>query len=168
MASAEALTNPEQADPHHAMSWSDVERACGELVTEIKATNPALDTIIAVAKGGVIPASLVWQVFPDLQFKIVRISSYTREGKKKPKIQDIHKLAYYNSPKTLVIDDICDSGDTFRALKKYLPDARYSAMLLRAQCTFHVDFIGMSIAKNVWVDFPWKRRQDDGESPLPF
>ena len=131
--------------------WVDIQRVMGE--------QPNISTIIAIGKGGVIPASLLWQRLPNAAFEVVHISSYLKTGKVDPIMHNRLPLKMYNTSDVLVVDDICDSGDTFRFVHQYIPKAKYACMLARKEefvkNPFKYDFMGY-VVNDIWVDFPWE------------
>lgn len=154
--------NPPQED-RWEMTWEEVEQACDALVEEILTKDIVqVKTILAVAKGGVVPAALVWQRFPRAAFNTIRVSSYLAHGKQKPRVEWPNRMSIYdwNDPSTLIIDDICDSGDTFAALREYLPYARYACMLKREGNSFDCHYHQWVAPQGTWVMFPWEKVHD--------
>ena len=153
------------ASDHWAITWEEVDEACSQLIKSIQELQQApFKRIIAIGKGGIVPAAIIWQCIPNAKFHVIHITSYTKDGKKEPEFVfgADYLPAGLDSPDTLVVDDICDSGDTFRFLRKYLPNANYAAMLQRNDTEENPneesDFIGRVVEKGVWVDFPWERK----------
>ena len=72
--------------------------------------------------------------------------------------------------KVLIVDDICDSGETFERLSNYIKEninheceVRFSALWWNNECDFKPHYFIKEIAKysnEVWIDFPheswWK------------
>ena len=73
--------------------------------------------------------------------------------------------------KVLIVDDICDSGETFERLSEYIKeninhecDVRFVSLWWNNECDFEPHYYIRDLAKdteNVWVDFPheswWKQ-----------
>jgi xanthine phosphoribosyltransferase len=155
------------------MSWEEVERCIEALYQDIishKSRSEDIKAIVGVGKGGIIPAALLWQKFPKASFHVVHMSTYTEEGKKGTPVLLTAVATGMQGPNVLVVDDICDSGDTFRHLQHYLPGAMYSSMLVRdlppEKNPFEVDFMGEAVIDGIWVDFPWERQEAEIEVPF--
>lgn len=131
------------------------------MVHQMNAAGFVPRVIMPVAKGGLIPAALIHQAFPDAQYTFTRVSSY--EGQeKKPGGHNISfppKSDLFNQDHTLIVDDICDTGGTFNALHEHFPAAKYAALFLRdtgEELTFEPDFHGKVLTDDSWVVFPWE------------
>jgi len=69
-----------------------------------------------------------------------------------------------NDAKVLIVDDICDSGETFERLSNYIKDninhecdVRFSALWWNNECDFEPHYYTRDLAKdteNVWIFFP--------------
>lgn len=140
------------------VSWGQCGVFMERIIEHILAEGFVPSRIVAVAKGGVIPAALVWQVFPDAEFVVLRTKHYGPEGKT-AKVEvnaRIGEMSNWDSPTTLIVDDICDSGDTFMELHKWMAQSCYAAMCVRHKDTFECDYYGYIIGTDAWVVFPWE------------
>jgi hypoxanthine phosphoribosyltransferase len=148
------------------MTWDEVEVAIEKLVKDIK---DGLDTepeaIIAVAKGGVIPAALVHQYFPNTTLLVIQVESYEKDGKKAPLLKQWlshEQLEFLNKPTTLLVDDILDTGETYKLIHALgLNQVQGCFMLVRDTETdddprYEYDFLGDTVQPKVWVEFPWE------------
>lgn len=141
------------------MTWEEVNSACVDLVHTIQEARFTPTTIVAVAKGGIIPAGIVHQFFPQAHIIVLRVSSYFKGQQfSPPVIHNPEVLTFVDPEKTLVVDDICDSGNTFEALRHGVgQDMKYAAMLIReghdnpSLCDFK-----KWVAPHGWVTFPWE------------
>ena len=69
-----------------------------------------------------------------------------------------------NDSKVLIVDDICDSGETFERLSNYIKDninhecdVRFSALWWNNECDFEPHYYTRDLAKDsepVWIFFP--------------
>lgn len=146
------------------MTWEDVDHRIQDLRNAMLEEAYIPELIVGVAKGGLVPATLLAQYFPGIRMISVQVSSYTSEGKKVPEILEPQEVLNMipDLPSTLVVDDICDSGDTFAYLRRAgLRSVKYAAMLQRREKYQHprtfVHFAGGPVFSGVWVDFPWER-----------
>jgi hypoxanthine phosphoribosyltransferase len=153
------------------MTWDEVEVAIEKLVKDIKANLEVEPTaIIAVAKGGMIPAAMLLQYFPGCTLHVIQVESYYREGKKEPGFKSFlnsAQLELLNKPTTLLVDDILDSGDTYKLIHDSgLDQAQGCFMLVRDTETdddprYEYDFLGDTVDPKRWVEFPWEPITDD-------
>jgi len=148
---------------HNNVSWANIEQACEFLAKKLK--NLPLKTIIGVSRGGAIPAVMLSHTLKVPNIFYVQAKTYTEENKAsfvgtslvidKYMLEDID---FYNSPHTLIVDDIYDTGATYNALYKFFPYALYSVIATKdvEACKRH-DIFYAGIFANTWVNFPWEK-----------
>lgn len=122
------------------LTWQDIELQVSKLVEKVKKSGFEFDTIATVSRGGLIPARLVADHFDIKTIKV-----------------DPKKIMR----NTLFVDDIYDSGDTFR---KIFPLVEHSEKFLYATLVARK---GIKYPKNLtygtktrgqeYVVFPWDR-----------
>lgn len=123
--------------------------------------------IVAVAKGGLIPAQLI-----AYRLGIRKIHTIGIQTCKVDKIGERYDAPIYYQDVTsklngniLVIDDICDSGDTIQHIAKRLKelkvidkiDKNYTSFTLYAKYNseYGVTYYGETVPNYYWVVFPW-------------
>ncbi len=148
------------------MTWENVEEAIGRILEQLKEIEYIPLTIIAVAKGGVIPAALIHQAYPLAAFHTMRVKSYAHEMvPKDPEIiGTIPSPTIYDDPGTLIVDDILDSGGTYRHIRRLFPNATYAFMSVRDKNVSEAPIRGWIWGRG-WVVFPWEKVE---EVILPF
>ncbi len=116
---------------------------------------PHFDLVLGIAKGGLVPASLIaYGIKSDL--KIIRV-----------KYRDKHNNPRYSHPliaekidlpksksKILLVDDVAISGETLNAVKKLLKRHKVKTLVLRGKADY-VLFPGL----NSCVKWPWSCRE---------
>ena len=146
------------------MTWTDVEEAVGRLIGQFRETNYVPNRIVGVAKGGVIPASLIHQAFPKATFSTIHVKSYAHDlVPKEPEFLDVPNYQP-NDPGTLFVDDILDSGGTHNFLKKKWPSATYAFMSVRDKNIHLARYQGWIWGRG-WIIFPWEAIE---EVKVPF
>ena len=124
------------------------------------------DVIVGISRGGLIPGVMISHKL-NIPFKPVHAS--TRDFP--------HWENYLPKPKdskVLIVDDICDSGETFEKLSQYIKeninhecDVRFVSLWWNNECDFKPHYFIKEIAKysnDVWIDFPheswWKENNN--------
>ena len=88
----------------------------------------------------------------------------------KTAIRDFPEWEDYLPRKTdervLIVDDVCDSGETFHKIRKYIEDrkvngvdVRFAVLWWNNECNFEPHYYVNEIAKdstNTWIHFPWE------------
>ena len=143
------------------LDWKDIEGQVYNIADKIYNENlPKYDTILAIARGGLIPAQMLAYILNIKQVQMLGVKSRDNDG----------KVDYYGGPKlagnVLIVDDINDSGLTFSAVSTYISlgvwyeniDVITYAALIKRHNTNFEDGIYGTIAKNEhWYFFPWDK-----------
>jgi len=116
--------------------------------------------IIGIERGGMVPATIMSYIF-DAELLGYNVSSY--KGKKRGElkvIQDVDFDSIDKDAKILVIDDICDSGNTIKHIKEVIGNrfsfVRYAALFAKEKSKDVVDHYGVIVQDNNWLVFPWE------------
>ena len=109
--------------------------------------------IIAVARGGLVPAAIVARELDIRLVDTVCVSSYDDTVQRDDLL--ILKPVEGDGTGWLVIDDLVDSGKTFRQLRKMLPKAHYATVYVKPIGQDTVDTTVIPIDQEIWLVFPW-------------
>jgi xanthine phosphoribosyltransferase len=123
--------------------WQDIELACSKLVNQLKEAGilRRSTSILAISRGGLVPASILAY---SLNVPIA--------GSVRP---DSVPLVRSNRTDLIVVDDICDTGVTFRRVRKWFPNALFIAPYLKPQGRSECALWSVELPKDVWAVFPW-------------
>jgi len=131
------------------LTWSDIESQVAVLVTKIRKSCFEFDTIATVSRGGLVPARLVADHF---NIKKIRV--------------DKNKI----SPRTLFVDDIYDSGDTFdKTLTQVLEPKNflYATLFARKGMKYPKQLVyAKKTMGQEYVVFPWDRLESNRDSKI--
>lgn len=117
------------------------------------------DCIVGVSRGGLIPATLVgYKLYkPVYSFGVATYKDTTQTGECNI-YQHLPKLA---KSRVLVVDDICDTGNTFDIIKKLykhnngISRLDFMSVFVREGREHLVDYYGVVVPEGIWMDFPW-------------
>lgn len=145
------------------LTWSDVDWFCLNLSSQIKLSGFQPDMILGVARGGLIPAAMLASFLKVKDVISISIRSYTKERQRKTQPEYLHSLPekLIKGKKILIVDDIVDSGNTFKSLNKLItPDkalAIYLSLLTKDAAKFKPHYTSFLITKSdLWITFPWE------------
>jgi hypoxanthine phosphoribosyltransferase len=146
-------------------SWDTIHTAVECLEHLVKPLRPHL--IVAVARGGLIPATLLSHRL-NVHLETISASAYegTRRQLQKPIVIEGWKEEY-NQNDVLVVDDILDSGKTLGAISMMASGHPTSwrfnyVSLVNKMCSRypgHKNFFAQ-VPQDVWVNFPWEQTND--------
>jgi len=144
------------------LSWQDVHTYCDRLAVKIAAETKRINNVIGIAKGGLIPATILAKKLGINKVYSIGASSYTGQQKGEEGLnvyQDIPDELH--SQINLYVDDISDTGDTFNYLLKErghdLDRGIYTATIhVKPHTKFVPTFTSKEIDNDVWVVYPWE------------
>tara|TARA_R100000455_G_C6211660_1_gene79017 strand:+ start:334 stop:723 length:390 start_codon:yes stop_codon:yes gene_type:complete len=102
------------------LTWDNVDFLLDCLSDELKRKSTKYDTIIALGRGGLIPATTLSYKLGILSLYNLGISTREDQGKYKETLVYQKPNSLSKDSKILVVDDINDSGRTFTAVKSIL------------------------------------------------
>jgi hypoxanthine phosphoribosyltransferase len=121
----------------------------------------SISHVVGLARGGLIPATIISYVL-DAPLLSYGISSY--KGSKKS--DNFHINQTFNlidlprNAHLLVVDDICDTGDTMQHItqKLALASIRHTTACIytKEKHTKWLQHYGVVVPDNKWIVFPWE------------
>lgn len=150
------------------ITWAEVHRLSGILAQHIHASGYRPDLIIAIARGGYVPARLICDFLEIYDLTSIRITHYTAGSSKA-------ETARLSSPlcvdikgcKVLVVDDITDTGDSMRVgldhIRSFAPaEVRVAVLQHKVQSSLRPDYYAKKLIKWRWIVYPWAIVEDIG------
>ena len=143
--------------------WNEMRRDVNTLCREILLDGFNPEVIVGLSRGGLTPGVMMshWMKKP---FKPVKAS-----------LRDFPEWEDYLPKKTdervLIVDDICDSGETFDRIKSYIKgprinqpmelpvEVRFATLWWNNECNVEPHYYVNEIAKDssgTWIHFPWE------------
>ena len=142
------------------VAWRAIDTCVETVGRTIRAARFRPDCIVAVLKGGLIPARLLSDFFGSIEIYPMRVKAYA--GARKLDRVRLEPFRYPIGRKNvLLVDDIHDSGQTLQKVIRHLqrrrPYALRTATLFYKHNAHHPpDFHARTVAPDVWVVFPWE------------
>ena len=135
------------------IKWEEFHQDVKNLCKQIKAQKK-IDKIVAISRGGLIPAGIIAYEMDIRNCHSINIATYIGdEHKKLDKLENLEDIGEVNE-NTLVIDDLSDSGQTFRLLRKEYPNAYLATVYAKEKSISDVDIYSRILPDN-WIVFPW-------------
>lgn len=139
---------------HRHLSWQDVDAACDYIAR----MHPRTERILAVARGGLVPAAIIAHKLNIKRIASVQCMSYTDQ--QRGQLVLVGDLpSHMNSATTLVVDDIWDTGKTLALVSEAYPRA-CRAVLVAKQQPYRAQPERLTAAQHDttpdWVVFPWE------------
>lgn len=111
--------------------------------------------IVAVTRGGLVPAALLARSLNIKLIETVSISSYDDVLDRQAEPDIIKNLPEEDDGEGwLVVDDLVDTGETLKIVRGMFPKAHYATVYAKAQGKKNVDSYVAEV--NAWIVFPWE------------
>ncbi|HVC58265.1 MAG TPA: phosphoribosyltransferase [Candidatus Acidoferrales bacterium] len=154
--------------PVKVVDWQTVESWAEGLADRIKDSGYKVDVAIALARGGLTPARLVSDILGIRDIISIKVEHWvdTAEHQKEAKIKYPY-IADLSGKSAIIIDDICDTGESFIISKKYVednfkPKSLKTAALqyIEKSSKFTPDFYSDTVRDWTWFMYPWNYWED--------
>jgi xanthine phosphoribosyltransferase len=137
-----------------SISWDRLHRDTLLLADKLKDKGP-FRGIIAVARGGLVPAAILATALEIRLLDTICMASYDERVQRAGEPIVLKPAAAGDGEGWLVVDELTDSGNTFRKLRTMLPKAHFAAVYVKPAAEALVDSMAVEVAQAVWMVFPW-------------
>ena len=145
-------------DKAFPVSWDQFHRDARALAWRLAASGP-FEAIVAITRGGLVPAAIIARELNLRVIETVCIASYhdykTQGGLQLLKAIAPNLLEMAEGAKILVIDDLVDTGATVKLVREMLPQAHYATVYAKPQGRPMVDTFITEVSQDTWIYFPW-------------
>jgi len=140
------------------VSWIELHRDARYLSRELHAKGP-WKGIIAVTRGGLVPAALVARELDIRLIDTICVTSYS-SGAEGGAAQERGKITLLKGVQGdgdgyLLIDDLVDTGKTAQAVREMLPKAYFATLYAKPLGRPVVDTCVKEFKQSKWIYFPW-------------
>lgn len=148
------------------ISWFRVHQLSRRLAYLILASGYRPDKIIAIGRGGYVPARILCDYLDIYQLSSIRVEHYKRGTQREPLARVVDPLRMdLSGQRLLIVDDVSDTGDTFEAAIEHVqerhPEEIKTAVLHhKISATFIPDYISHTVIKWRWLIYPWALMED--------
>lgn len=137
------------------ISYNKISERCKEIAEELK--DKGIDRIVAITRGGMVPACLLANLLNVREIHTLSMASYSEDNER----QEITLLAFpstTDSNHTLFVDDLVDSGFTYKWVKNLFPESLFVALFSKTSTPkdVKVDCKVEEMDANLWLEFPWE------------
>ena len=147
-----------EAQKHFPVSWDQFHRDAKALAWRLNGVGP-FRAIVAITRGGMVPAAIVARELGIRVIETVCISSYNTENKQGALTVLKHIADEVvngdEGAKVLVVDDLVDTGATAKLVRDMLPNAHFATVYAKPQGRPMVDTFITEVSQDTWIFFPW-------------
>lgn len=133
------------------VTWDELHRHARALAWRLVELGP-WQSIVAVTRGGLVPAAIVARELDLRLIDTVCIASY--DDREQGKLS-ILKRVPGDGTGMLIIDDLVDTGITAKAVREMLPKAHFATIYAKPAGRPLVDTFVTEVSQDTWILFPW-------------
>ncbi len=142
------------------LTWERYGTAVRELAQSVADSGFVPDVVLAVARGGLIPAGSVAYALDCKNLFTMNVEFYTGVGTTLPAPQLLPPfldLAELNDIGVLVVDDVADSGRTLELVvnvcREHAAEVRSAVIYEKPRSLIAPDYVWRRT--DLWINFPW-------------
>ena len=139
-----------------------------QLACQIRDSQFAPDVVIAIARGGFVPARFVCDFRGLHDMTSIKVQHYAPGAEKEDKAYVKYPLGGdIHGQRVLIVDDVNDTGDTLIVARRHIQAAgpaqvRTAVLHEKATSPVHADYHAAEVLEWRWIIYPWARVEDIG------
>ncbi len=145
------------APRYYTVTWDQLHRDGKALAWRLVERGPdggPWRGIVAITRGGLIPAAIVARELDLRIIESVSVVTYDEEHRGIPEVVKA-PLAAGDGAGWLILDDLVDTGTTARVVRAILPRAHFATVYAKPAGKPLVDTFVTEVSQDTWILFPW-------------
>lgn len=148
------------------ITWEEVYNLCHQLARQLRKTNFRIDVIVAIGRGGYVPGRVLSDMLGINDLTGFTMEHYQGAYKQHEAFVKSPLNADVNGRNVLLIDDVCDSGDTFEIGIEHIRhssavnEMRTAALHHKSVSKYIPDFYAEEVNEWRWLIYPWAVNED--------
>ena len=135
------------------LTWAQLHQDVRSLALQLAGRGP-FKGIVAVARGGLVPAGILARECDIRLVETVCIRS-CEEQVYAPEAKVLKTFSQDAGLGWLAVDDMAATGRTAALLRAMLPKAHIAAVYAKEQGMAHIDSFAVTVPQDSWLLFPW-------------
>lgn len=141
--------------------WSKALEYCYRLASMMLDSRLEVDTVVAISRGGLVPARIVSDVLAVDDLVVLRSKLWGTGVKirEEPEIS-IHETLNFGGKRVLVVDEVVDTGATMSKVVRVVRELGATSVATavihyKSRSSFIPDFYVEKLDEWVWIYYPW-------------
>ena len=150
------MTEPAATSPlrRFPVTWDELHRHARALAWRLLDLGP-FEGVVAVARGGLVPAAIVARELDLRLVDTICVSSYDDRRLGERQRVEVLKGVSGDGTGMLIVDDLVDTGHTARVVREMLPKAHFATVYAKPAGRPLVDTFITEVSQDTWILFPW-------------
>ncbi len=140
------------------VSWFELHRDAKALAWKLVTAGPWTG-IIAITRGGLVPAAIVARELDVRLIDTVSVASYDHMTQNAGRILKAVTPGLTGdaaqAKRWLIVDDLVDTGGTARIVREMVPGAHFATVYAKPAGKPMVDTYVTEVSQDTWIMFPW-------------
>lgn len=136
-------------------SWENFQNDILAINSKMYSDSWMPDCIIGIKRGGLVPAVSLSHLLGVPMYSVVY---QQRDGSNTLNISELSELPA--NSKILIVDDICDTGETFKKIQTIkFSNMRFCCLFYNIRQKININYFARKIDRdkdNSWIVFPWE------------
>ncbi len=133
------------------VTWDELHRNAKALAWRLIDGGP-WQGIIAITRGGLVPAAIVAR---ELEIRLIDTVCITSYDDRAQGNMTVLKRIEGDGAGWLIIDDLVDTGRTAKTVREMLPKAHFATIYAKPAGRPLVDTFITEVSQDTWILFPW-------------
>jgi len=153
-------TNFRQVTEREIMTWELFGTASRELAQQIADSGFEPDLILAIARGGLLPAGALGYALAVKNLYTMNVEFYTGVDERLPVpmiLPPVPDLVELRFARILVVDDVADTGHTLKTVEEFfkgrVKEVRTAVLYEKPRSVVRCNFVWKHT--DLWINFPW-------------
>jgi len=134
------------------VSWDELHRHARALAWRLL-DKGQFKGIVAVTRGGLVPASIVARELNIRVIDTIGVASYDHQDQGEARV--LKEADARDGSGWLIVDDLVDTGATGKIVRGRLPEAHFATIYAKPAGRAIVDTYITEVSQDTWILFPW-------------
>jgi xanthine phosphoribosyltransferase len=150
------MTAPHMPEKHFPVSWDIFHRDARALAWRLAGAG-TFEAIVAVTRGGLVPAAIVARELGIRVIETVCVASYNHVSQGELRLLKgvADSVGRGGGQGVLIVDDLVDTGKTAKMVREMLPKAHFATVYAKPMGRPLVDTFITEVSQDTWIFFPW-------------
>ena len=141
------------------VSWEQIHRDSRALAWRLDKEGPgpagSWRSIVAITRGGMVPAAIVARELNVRHVDTICVKSYDHQAQAEAELLKAPDASIGDGEGVLVIDDLVDTGRTLEVVRRLYPKAHFATVYAKPKGRPLVQTFITEVSQDTWIFFPW-------------